>query len=163
MDKTEFLEIIQPFKNKLYGFAMRLLNNPEDVQDAMQEVLMKLWIKRKNLQREKNIEALAMISMKNHCIDQLRKSRRNLPVVERPHYNTETNHEHKDLMEQLKINMQSLPEQQKLMIELKDFQGYSYEEISEMLGVSVNTIRVNVSRGRKKMIKGLVKEWSHAK
>jgi RNA polymerase sigma-70 factor (ECF subfamily) len=49
------------------------------------------------------------------------------------------------------------------MIELKDFQGYSYEEISDLLGVAINTIRVNVSRGRKKMIKGLVKEWRHGR
>lgn len=164
MDKSEFLKVIQPFKNKLFGFAMRLLDHPEDVQDAMQEVLMKLWIKRNSLLKEKNIEALAMTSLKNHCIDQLRKSSRKLPAIDWSQYNAaHNNHEHKDLMEQLKINMRNLPEQQHLMIELKDFQGYSYEEISEMLGVSVNTIRVNVSRGRKKMIKGLVKEWNHGR
>jgi RNA polymerase sigma-70 factor (ECF subfamily) len=162
MDKNEFLEVIQPFKNKLYGFAMRLLNNPEDVQDAMQEVLLKLWIKRANLLKEKNIEALAMRMMKNHCIDQIRKSNRKPPENEYL-YSEHYSHENKDLIHQIKTNMRTLPEQQQIMIELKDFQGYSYEEISDLLGVAINTIRVNVSRGRKKMIKGLVKEWRHGR
>ena len=60
-------------------------------------------------------------------------------------------------MEKLKQELKNLPEQQRMAVELKDFQGYSYEEISRILEQSINAVRVNVSRGRKKLY-GIFKE-----
>jgi RNA polymerase sigma factor (sigma-70 family) len=66
--------------------------------------------------------------------------------------NTENqNFENIDLISKLKKELKNLTVQQRIAVELKDFQGYEYEEISEILQCSVNAIRANVSRGRKRL------------
>lgn len=160
MNKDEFWTVFAPINGLLFGFAMRFLREPEDAKDACQNVLEKLWVNRMNLRKEENVKSLAMKIMKNECIDRLRK--KEIRGGQRSELHTakiEMNYENKHFVEILKEGMESLPEQQKLAIELKEFQGYSYTEISKVLGISINTARVNVSRGRQKLIKSLNHEW----
>ncbi len=62
-------------QNKLYGFSCRLLGNPEDARDAVQEIYVKLWKLKSKLNNYKNLEAFAMTMTRNHCIDRIRARR----------------------------------------------------------------------------------------
>ena len=150
-----FKKELIPIKDRLFRLAKTLLQNREDAEDALQEVYMKLWNNKEIIEDLKSPEAYAMKIMKNYCLDKL-KSRKNKHMVEIKE--PEIGKEHitpfssvsfdnlKDLM--LKL-FSALPEQQRMIIHMRDIEHYSYDEISEVTGMNVNAIRVNLSRARK--------------
>ena len=82
MKQQEFLQIISPFKDKLFRLAKRMLLSTEEAEDATQEVLLKLWNRNDNLKTYNSVEALAMTMTKNYCLDQLKSKRAsNLKIV----------------------------------------------------------------------------------
>ena len=82
MNQKEFMQLVNPFKDKVFRMAKRLLVSTEEAEDATQEVLVKLWNKNESLDEYISVEAVAMTMTKNYCLDQL-KSRRasNLKIV----------------------------------------------------------------------------------
>ncbi len=166
MTQTEFLNLVMPFKDKLYRLAKRMLVSSEEAEDATQEVLMKLWSKKKGMGKYRNVEAFAMTMTKNFCLDRLKsKQSGNLKLVH-SNYTDET----KSLQRQIETNdslnwvekiMDTLPEQQKLVLQLRDIEAYSFEEISEMLDMQPTTIRVTLSRARKTVREKLIQKHSY--
>lgn len=153
MTTSEFEKLITNLKDKLFRFAFSILRNSEDSQDAVQEVVLKLWKRKRLLNNTQNIESYFMNAVKNHCFDILRKEKHRADFLNSASVNLfeNPNNENADFVEKLKNELEKLPVQQRIAIELKDFQGYKYDEISKILDQSINTIRVNVSRGRKKL------------
>jgi len=82
MNQKEFMQLINPFKDKVFRIAKRLLVSTEEAEDATQEVLVKLWNKNESLEQYNSVEALAMTMTKNYCLDQLKSKRAgNLKIV----------------------------------------------------------------------------------
>ena len=82
MNQNEFVQIITPFKDKLFRLAKRMLVSTEEAEDATQEVLVRLWNKNSALEQYNSVEALAMTMTKNYCLDQLKSKRAgNLKIV----------------------------------------------------------------------------------
>ena len=75
MNQNEFVQIITPFKDKLFRLAKRMLVSTEEAEDATQEVLVRLWNKNSALEQYNSVEALAMTMTKNYCLDQLKSKR----------------------------------------------------------------------------------------
>ncbi len=155
MEIEAFQKELIPVKDKLFRLAKTMLQNREDAEDALQEVYMKLWNNNEIIGDLKSPEAYAMKVMKNFCLDKL-KSRKNKYMVEIKENEIEKDHitpfsmvsfdNLKDLM--LKL-FSTLPEQQRMIIHMRDIEHYSYDEIEEVTGMNVNAIRVNLSRARK--------------
>lgn len=155
MNTQSFKSAVFPIQGKLYRFAKLMLGNSEEAEDAVQEVLLKLWLNRQNLKNYRSIEALAMIITKNQCLDKLKsahwkKTQLGEPselqqATLTPYSMTELN-DSKGVLIQL---MHRLPEQQKLIMHLRDVEEYSYEEIEKITGLCINNIRVTLSRARK--------------
>ena len=158
MDTNRFKLEVLPLKNKLYRFASRLLDDPEEAQDAVQEVFIKLWDRRNKLQELNSIEAFSMTITKNLCLDKI-KARKTVSIEQSKSLYFEENGESgADRQLELKdetnciLNLiAALPEQQKMIIQLRDIEGCEFEEIEQVLDLSINTIRVNLSRARKKI------------
>ncbi len=158
MDSKEFKTKILPLGRKLFNFARLMLNDENEAQDAVQEVYIKLWNYRNKMESIKNIEAFAMKITKNWCIDRL-KSRK--PVYIDTYdkvydFQKEKNNPHdilesSDSMKELDNIMLKLPEQQRMIIQLRDIEGYEFEEIADIMNINANTIRVNLSRARNKI------------
>ena len=165
MDIKEYKTEVLPLKNKLYRFAKRLLNHAEEAEDAVQEVLIRLWQKRNKL-NNKNIEAFAMIVTKNRCIDKIRAKRRNLikleetmlPANDSSPYNQI---ELADSIEKVHQIIKLLPDRQKMIFQLRDIEGYTYDEIAEVMQLSKNVIKVNLYRARKKIRELLLKKYNY--
>lgn len=153
MTNEEFENLIDHLKNKFYRFAFSILKNEEDAKDTVQEVVLKLWKRRAELDKTKNTESFCMSAIKNQAFDDLRKQNRKLKFINDANSEQfhEDNVENHDMLEKFRKELKNLTEQQRMAVELKDFQGYEYEEISEMLDLSVNAIRAHVSRGRKRL------------
>ena len=168
MNSDEFKKLVLPFGKKLFHFARLFLKDDYSAQDAVQEVYIKLWNRRKELVKINNIEAFAMKITRNWCLDRLKKKK---PVFIED-YSAEFDlqkdvHEpHKMLERDEKIRnlytiMETLPDQQRLLIKLRDIDGYEFDEISGITDLNEVTIRVNLSRARKKIREELIKIDSH--
>jgi len=154
MTQTEFLNIVMPFKDKVFRLAKRLLVSTEEAEDATQEILLKLWNNKENIGEYKNVEAFSMTMTKNFCLDKLKsKQAQNLKIV---HSNYQDNNT--SLQKQVELNdsvnwvskiIEELPEQQKLVIQLRDIEEYEYDEIAKVLDMNPTAVRVTLSRARK--------------
>ncbi len=153
MTNSKFEKLIIQLKDKLFRFAFSILKDSNDAQDAVQEVVLKLWKNRRLLDKAQNLESYCLNAVKNHCFDVLRKQKQHQNYLQTnvQESQEETRFDAIDLVEKMKRELHQLPDQQRMAIELKDFQGMEYEEISEIMEQSANTIRVHVSRGRKKL------------
>ncbi|WP_455168963.1 RNA polymerase sigma factor [Aegicerativicinus sediminis] len=154
MTHKDFEKAIMPFKDKLYRLAKRLLVSKEEAEDATQEVLLKLWNNKSQFDNYKNVEAFSMTMTKNFCLDRLKsKQAQNLKIV---HSNYQDNNvslqkeiEVKDSLSWVGRMMEDLPEQQKIILQLRDIEQYEFDEIGKMLDMNQTAIRVALSRARK--------------
>ena len=168
MDTERYKTEVLPLKNKLYRLALRLLGGHEDARDAVQETFLKLWNLRDRLAAYRSVEAFAMTMIKNHCLDKI-KARRTVSLEEvylQPESETTTSAEERRLeveetYRRIKNLMNNLPEQQRLIIQMRDVEGYEFEEISEVTEMNVNAIRVNLSRARKRLKELYINMESH--
>ena len=166
MTQTEFLKTVMPFKDKLFRLAKRLLVSQEEAEDATQEVLIKLWNNKHKIQEYKNVEAFSMTMTKNFCLDKLKsKHAQNLKIV---HSNYQDNNV--ALQKQVEINdslswveriIKDLPEQQKMVIQLRDIEQYDFDEIAKMLDMNNTAVRVALSRARKTIREKLTNTHSY--
>ncbi|MCP9200126.1 RNA polymerase sigma factor [Gramella sp. GC03-9] len=166
MKERTFLNIIDPVKDKMYRLALRLLTSKEAAEDATQEVILKLWDRKEKIKHYANVEAFAMTVTKNYCLDQL-KSKKNshLRIV---HQNYESNAP--SLQSEIEVNdemallgriVEKLPEQQKMIFQLRDIEQYEYEEIAEIMEMNQTAIRVALSRARKAIRENLIKKHNY--
>jgi RNA polymerase sigma-70 factor (ECF subfamily) len=168
MNKEEFENKVLPLNNRLYSFAFRILKRKEDAEDAIQEVFLKLWKLRNKLEEYRSLEAFAMTVTRNYCLDKIRTTHTVL-FEDNYYYNdpimiddTEDRKlDLKDAVSHVKDIINNLPEQQRMVIHLRDIEGNSYHEISEIMKENVNTLRVSVSRARTKIREELNKLYQN--
>jgi len=169
MKAEEFKREIIPMQRKLYAFALRILQNREESEDVVQEIFVKLWRMRGELGTIRNREAFAMTMTKNLCIDKLKKKR--MLSLDEDQMQFEGTSDSNPLKE-VQLNdavalvnqiVNDLPDQQRIIIQLRDIEGYTSEEVAEILDISQNTMRVSLSRARQKIREHLVKQYSDGK
>ncbi|WP_054558028.1 RNA polymerase sigma factor [Croceitalea dokdonensis] len=154
MQQKEFLNLVMPFRDKLYRMAKRLLISKEEAEDATQEILLKLWSKSESMSTYKSVEAFAMTMTKNFCLDRLKsKQAGNLKLVHSNYKDEQTalqrQLEAKDSVNWVERIMDQLPEQQKMVLQLRDVEDYDFDEICELLDMKPTAVRVTLSRARK--------------
>jgi len=165
MQQKEFLDIILPVKDKLFRLARRLLVSTDEAEDAVQEVFLKLWKSKDKMDNYKNPEAFAMTMTKNYCLDRLKsKQASNLKIVHNNFHHTdniERSVEANEGVEMVLRLMESLPEKQKMIMQLRDVEQFEFTEISEMLEINETAIRVGLSRARKTIREQLIKQYNY--
>ena len=166
MQHKEFLDIVMPFKDKLYRMAKRLLVSREEAEDATQEILLKLWNKHESMGNYKNVEAFAMTMTKNFCLDRLKsKQAGNLKLVHSNYrdenISVQRQIEAEDSVSWVERIMEELPEQQKMVLQLRDVENYDFEEIAQMLDMKPTAVRVTLSRARKTVREKLMQKHSY--
>lgn len=155
-----------PFKDKLFRLAKRLLVSTEEAEDATQEVLLKLWSKKAKMENYNNVEAFAMTMTKNFCLDRLKsKQASNLKLVH-SNYGDDNNSLQKNIEAKDSVNwvekiMNELPEQQKMVLQLRDVEQYTFEEIEKLLDMKPTAIRVALSRARKTVRERLTQKHNY--
>ena len=166
MNQKEFVHLINPFKDKLFRLAKRLLISTEEAEDATQEILVKLWSKNENLDSYNSVEAVAMTMTKNYCLDQLKSKRAgNLKIVDNNFTDREPSLDKKvedndSLIWVAKI-IDQLPEQQRLIIQLRDIEQCEFSEIAKITEMNETAVRVALSRARKKIREYMLKTHSY--
>lgn len=169
MTKEEFKTLVLPSKGKLFRLAVSLLSDRQEAEDTLQDAFLKLWNMRGKLREYNSVEALAVTMTKNLCLDKLRSYRHrkqdaseveSLPV--RSDFpNPAKEAELSESFASVHRIMQSLPDQQRLVMHMRDIEHYTYDEIEELTGLSRNNIRVNLSRARKNVRQEYLKQQNY--
>ncbi|WP_229316948.1 RNA polymerase sigma factor [Larkinella sp. C7] len=158
MDLQAFKQIVLPVQGRLFRLAKLFLRNREEAEDTLQEVLLRLWTKRQQLDSYHSVEALAVQMTRNLCLDKL-KSQANrttdgntdLTTVQADDVSPYRQAELADSSALLRRIIGDLPDPQKLILHLRDVEEYSFEEIEQVTGLTVNNIRVILSRARQRV------------
>ncbi|WP_075342215.1 RNA polymerase sigma factor [Tenacibaculum agarivorans] len=166
MNQSDFLKAVLPFKDKVFRLAKRLLVSVEEAEDATQELYFKLWRNKEKLSDYRNVEAFAMTMTKNYCFDRLKsKQAGNLTLVHSNYKEKDTTLEkkieYKDSVNQVHKLIENLPEQQKIIIQLRDIEQYDFDEICEMVNMKPTAVRVALSRARKTIREALIKQHNY--
>ncbi len=152
--RNEMLQAVIPIKDKLFRYAYSILGNKMAAEDVVQEVLIKVWNKKNDLQNIDNKEAWCMTVTRNLALDKLRKKKHYHEPVE-AHYavadSAMTPHDRvqsQDTMTLIRQAIKELPHDQMQVIHLRDVEGYKYKEIADITGLSIEKVKVYLHRAR---------------
>jgi RNA polymerase sigma-70 factor (ECF subfamily) len=157
MVARDFKTSVLPLSKKLLRFATHFLKDEDAAKDVVQDVFLKLWQKRHELEEIENMDAFAMRMTKNRCLDVIRATRvvaMDAETERKMKLETVDVHSKVELSEsanQIKMLISQLPDLQRAVMQMRDLEQLSYEEIAEATDLKENAIRVNLSRARKKV------------
>lgn len=168
MDAVSFKKMFLPYHRKLYGVALRLLENEDDACDVLQDAYLKLWDKRDTLGFIDNPEAFCTTLVRNMCVDLLRspryvRERQQVELTETLPVAAPDETASRDNAQVVQTLIARLPLQQRQVICLRDVQGYSFQEIEQLTGLSASNVRVVLSRARKKIREDYLKQCDYEK
>ena len=155
MNKQDFKLNVFSLSERIYPMVSRILGGNLNTEDAIQDIMIKLWEKRKKIENHPNIKGLVFLTARNYCIDLLRK--RPLLVDDSSSYlkavkssSTENSDlEWQELNKIIDEILKKLPEQQKEVFMMRDIDGYEFTEIAATLEIKIEHVRVLASRARK--------------
>jgi len=163
MTKEEFQKEVIPLGDKMYRMAYRLLGDSESAKDVLQELFLKLWEKRNELHNITSIDAFACTVLKNKCLDKLRlqKPLVDVEILHSQGNNPEAAFDHNEGISEIRKVMQLLPERQRLIMQMRDIDGCTFEEIATVSDTSENNIRVQLCIARKWVKEELMKVYNY--
>jgi RNA polymerase sigma factor (sigma-70 family) len=148
MTERDYNQCVDQFSDNVYRFIVKNLRHEEDARDIVQTAFEKLWRNREQVEAEKSKSYLFTVAY-NQMIDHIRKSKRvqlkdAFSEDGRVQHISQNNQLRKTLMEALN----RLNETQKSLVMLKDYEGYSYEEIGEIMDLNPSQVKVYLHRAR---------------
>ncbi len=162
MNHHDFKTKILPIKNRLFRFALGILGQAAEAEDVVQEVFIKLWNNRQQIANISNIEAWCITATKNLSIDKLRSKHQRLqPIAAGFDLQDQSANPYEavvahDVFDQVRNLMNGLPDKQRDIMQLRDIEGMSYQEIAEALSVPMDQVKVYLFRARKAVREGLL-------
>lgn len=156
MEQERLKNEVVPLRNQLVFYAQRLLNNTEESEDIVQEVFLKLWYMREELDQYNSIPALSVQITKHLCLNRLKVLQRVCESPEgqylaSPPLNPHLQLGQKDQVTQVMRIIDRLPNLQQTVLRMKHVDGFEVEEIAELTGSTPEAIRMNLSRVRKRV------------
>lgn len=147
MTEKAYNDCVNQYADNVYRFIVKNLRHEEDARDIVQTAFEKLWRNRESVEPEKSKSYLFTVAY-NQMIDHIRKNKRvqlkeDFSDDARVQQSTNT-HLKKVLMEALN----QLNETQRSLVMLKDYEGYSYEEIGEIMELNESQVKVYLHRAR---------------
>ena len=156
MTRNEFKNKILPLSQRIFPLSVRLLGNDEEAQDAVQEIMIKLWNAKNQLDKHPNISGYVFLTARNYCLDLLRAKKRDLVDTMNQGliadlYVDQGQEESDGVLLIIRKIISELPEKQKEVILMRDIDGFEFDEIVAMMDINIEHIRVLLSRARKQV------------
>lgn len=147
MTEKEYNECVNQYADNVYRFIVKNLRHEEDARDVVQTAFEKLWRNRESVETAKAKSYLFTVAY-NQMIDHIRKNKRIHLKEEFPEDQAiHLNHD-RTLKKTLMDALNRLNETQKSLVMLKDYEGYSYEEIGVITGLNASQVKVYLHRAR---------------
>lgn len=168
MTPEEFRMKVLPEGRRLYALAFRFLNNREEAEDAVQEVMMKLWAERNRERSYESVAAWCTTVTRNCCIDVLRRRKRwqtdssgTKALSETIQPGSDLAGEKREAAGLITEIVSRMKEPGRSAVIMRDLEGYSYEETAEALGSNVTAVRTVISRARKEIREEMEKIYQY--
>jgi RNA polymerase sigma factor (sigma-70 family) len=147
MTVSEYNRTVDDHADSVYRFILKNIRDQDIARDIVQDSFEKLWIKSREIPFAK-AKAYLFTTAYHTFIDFIRKQKNYTSMESMPDLNLSCENRYSDLKEILDEALNKLPEIQKSVILLRDYEGYSYEEIGEITGLSESQVKVYIFRAR---------------
>lgn len=160
-DEEAFKELFFDFFSPLCMFANRYIEDKNSCEDVVQDVFFQIWMHRKQLNIQQSARNYLITSVRNACINYLRKNEGKFQHIQINNINEATQSKHaiseetisllavSELKEQLDKSLAKLPEPVRQAFELNRFEDLTYNEIASLMNVSIKTIEAYISKALK--------------
>jgi len=156
MTEKDYNQCVNLYADNVYRFIFKNLRHQEDAKDVVQGAFEKLWINRNTVDNERCKSFLFTVAY-NQMIDHIRKNKR---VVLQENFSEgvkSSNRQQHDSKKVLNEALHRLNETQRSLVMLKDYEGYSYEEIGQITGLNESQVKVYLHRARLQLREYIVK------
>jgi len=186
-DPGHFKALVQRYQGRIYNAAFRILGNSEEAEEVVQDTFVKVHQNMAKFQRQSSFSSWAFRIAHNHCVDLLRARQRgsgfallsyapqaapaddesaeaSLGVVSQLADSGPSPAQALDFKEQeavIEASLKELPDTQRAVVVLHDIEGLSYQEISEIVGANLGTVRSRLHYGRLKLRQLLEPYFAH--
>ena len=161
-DAGAFEQLVTPYEPMIWRVCWRITGNEEDARDALQETMLKAWRAIGRFEAKASVSTWLYAIAVRCCQDLLRRRAArpstSLDAMREEGYDPpsqtqtpEASLEEKERREQVRKALSMLPEEQRVPLVLFAVEGKRYEEIAEMTGISLGTVKSRVSRGRDRL------------
>jgi len=147
MTAAEYNLCVEKYADGIYRFILKNLGDQDKAKDVVQDTYEKLWMKLEGVGFEKS-KSYLFTTAYHTMIDMIRKEKRNTSLEELTQVSYTNTNQYTDLNEVLHEAINQLPAVQRSVILLRDYEGYSYEEIAEITALSESQVKVYIFRGR---------------
>ncbi len=148
MTEKEYNECVNQYADNVYRFIVKNLRHEEDARDIVQTAFEKLWRNKEAVENDKSKSFLFTVAY-NQMIDHIRKNKR---IQLKDDFSEDARQVHQssnpNLKKALMQALNRLNETQRSLVMLKDYEGYSYEEIGEIMGLNESQVKVYLHRAR---------------
>ena len=156
MTEREYNECVKEYADNVYRFILKNLRHEEDARDVVQTAFEKMWKNREEINYEKSKSYLFTVAY-HQMIDHIRKVKRIQLKENFPETASVMNKPANNLKRVLEQALSTLGETQRSLVLLKDYEGYSYQEIGEITGLNESQVKVYLHRARLQLKEYLVK------
>jgi RNA polymerase sigma-70 factor (ECF subfamily) len=147
MTEREYNQCVNQYADNVYRFILKNLGHEADAQDVVQGAFEKMWINRQQVDNERCKSYLFTVAY-HQMIDHIRKNKRTTLKEEFKEEARVTNSQQPDTKKVLNEALNKLTDIQKSLVMLKDYEGYSYQEIGEITGLNESQVKVYLHRAR---------------
>lgn len=147
MTISDYNRAVDEFADAVYRYTLKNLGQTVQAQDIVQDCYEKLWIHRENVDAER-VKSWLFTTAHHTMIDGIRKKQKETEIVTASIPEKTYEQGNFDLREILDRAVDQLPEAQKSVLLLRDYEGYSYREIGEITGLSEAQVKVYIYRSR---------------
>ena len=156
MNRSQYNKCVEQFADRIFRFALSSLRNEDLAKDVVQETFARIWEHVDTVEFER-AKSYLFTAAHHIMIDEIRRCQKTEPLDE-SNVQECVGNSYNDLQEVLHNALSTLPEVQRNVILLRDYEGYSYQEIGKITGLSESQVKVYIFRGRtalKKQLKSI--------
>jgi len=155
MTTNEYNNCVDNYADNIYRFVLKHIKNVDAARDIVQETFAKVWVKRETIEFSK-ARSYFFTTAHHTLIDTVRKEKymQDETAIDREYYQKPIGN--LDLQEQLEEALDQLPEIQRTVVLLRDYEGYAYDEIGEITNLKESQVKVYIFRARKRLNEILV-------
>jgi RNA polymerase sigma-70 factor (ECF subfamily) len=145
LDERTFAQLAEDYASRLYAVAYRMLGHRADAEDAVQRALTKCFAARASYSPRWAVSTWLYRALSNVCIDELRRRRVRVEADGRPEAGT-----HRDPAAGIDLAraLETVPREARLLLALHYVDGLSHQELAAIRGISVNTVKSQLARGK---------------